>query len=106
MDFKDDKLDRMSHHIETMAKELYAVRKVVINKEKEQEKIAKKEKRRKESLKKAQKKFKNISTNFKTEDFKKIEKRVKELGISRSNYIQKLVLMDLEKRLLKKSSGI
>ncbi len=102
MDFEDDKLDRMSHHIETMAKELYVVRKAVINKEKEKEKIAKKEKKRRESLKKAQKKFKNISTNFNIEDFQKIEKRLKELGISKSNYIQKLVLLDLKEKLLKK----
>ena len=102
MDFEDDKLDRMSHHIETMAKELYVVRKAVINKEKEKEKIAKKEKKPRESLKKAQKKFKNISTNFNIEDFQKIEKRLKELGISKSNYIQKLVLLDLKEKLLKK----
>lgn len=99
--FEDEKIDKMSHHIESMSKELFQVKQAVLQDKKEKEKLAKKDKKRRNSLNKAQKKFKNISTNFKTEDFKEIEKRLNELNLNSSAYIKKLVALDLEKHILK-----
>jgi len=46
---------KMVHHIESINKEMFTIKEV----------LRSKSKKRAESLKKAQKKFKNISTNFK-----------------------------------------
>lgn len=92
---KDDKIDKIAHHIESISKEMYQVKKAVLKEKEAKEKFAKKDKKRLESLKKAQKKFKNVSANFKTEEFVKIENRLKELQINASTYIKKLIEIDL-----------
>lgn len=98
--FEDEKIDRISHHVESMSKELFQVKKAVLQDKKVKEKLAKKDKKRRNSLNKAQKKFKNVSTNFKIEDFKKIEKRLNELNINASSYIKQLVALDLKSNLV------
>ncbi len=106
MAINDEKLDKIVHHVKKVAEEMYAVKKAVIKEQEEKKRIAKKEQRRRESLKRAQKKFKNISTNFKIDDYNDILKRVEELNISKSNYIHKLVLLDLKQKLLKKEEDL
>jgi len=98
---EDEKIDKISHHIESLSIEMHEVKKAILVDKKTKEILAKREKKRRDSLKKAQKKFKNISTNFKIEEFDKIKKRLDELNISSSSYLQKLVSLDLEKHILK-----
>lgn len=93
--YEDEDIEKISHHIESLSADVYKIRKSFEEKEKVQKKLSKKDKRRKESLKKAQKKFKNISTNLKSELYEKFEKRILELNMSKSAYITKLILDDL-----------
>lgn len=51
--------------------------------------------RRKEQLKKAQAKFKQIKTNVNTDFFDEIEKRISFLDTNISNYLQTLIKSDL-----------
>jgi len=98
------KIDKMVHHIESINKEMFTIKEAVLKEKAEKEVLRSKSKKRAESLKKAQKKFKNISTNFKEDEFKSIETRVDELGLSKSAYIKKLVEKDLKEKLLKPST--
>jgi uncharacterized protein YpbB len=98
--YEEEKIDKISHHIESLSTEMHEVKKAILEEKKIKEKLAKKDKKRRDSLKKAQKKFKNISTNFKIEDFEEIKKRLDELNISSSSYLQKLVTIDLEEHII------
>lgn len=98
--FEDEKIDKISHHIESMSKELFQVKKAVLQDKKVKEKLAKKDKKRRNSLNKAQKKFKNVSTNFRTDEYEKIQVRLKELNLNASSYMKKLVALDLEKHII------
>lgn len=98
--FEDDKIEKISHHIESLSEEMHQVKKAVLKEKEIKEKLAKKDKKRRNSLSKAQKKFKNISTNFKIEEYAKIQKRLDDLKLNSSAYIKKLIAHDLEKKLL------
>lgn len=94
-DFSTQNIDKISHNIASLSKDMYEIKKTILSKEKEKEKISKKDKKRRESLKKAQAKFKNVSTNLSTEDYEKFEKRFIELGMSKSAYLKKLIMEDI-----------
>ncbi|RXJ98099.1 hypothetical protein CRU98_11320 [Arcobacter sp. CECT 8986] len=94
-DFSTQNINKISHNIASLSKDMYEIKKTILYKEKEKEKISKKDKRRRESLKKAQAKFKNVSTNLSLEDYEKFEKRFKELKMSKSAYLKKLIMDDL-----------
>jgi len=96
-DFQIQNIDKISHNIASLSKDMYEIKKTILSKEKEKEKISKKDKRRRESLKKAQAKFKNVSTNLSIKDYEDFEKRFKELKMSKSAYLKKLILDDLNK---------
>ena len=94
-DFKDDNLNKISHHIESLSKDMYEIKNIIKEKEKVEKKLSKRDIRRRKSLKKAQKKFKNVSTNLKSDIYKKFQERVLELKTTKSNYIKNLILKDL-----------
>lgn len=96
-DFQTQNIDKIFHNIASLSKDMYEIKKTILSKEKDKEKMSKKDKRRRESLKKAQAKFKNVSTNLSTEDYEKFEKRFIELGMSKSAYLKKLIINDLNK---------
>lgn len=96
-DFSTQNIDKISHNIASLSKDMHEIKKTILSKEKEKGKIAKKDKRRRESLKKAQAKFKNVSTNLSIKDYENFEKRFKKLGMSKSAYLKKLILNDLNK---------
>jgi len=91
----DEYIEKISHNIESLSTDVYKIRKTFEENEKLQKKLSKKDRKRRESLKKAQKKFKNISTNLNIELYKKFEKRISELKMTKSAYITKLILKDL-----------
>ncbi|AXH11410.1 hypothetical protein [Halarcobacter bivalviorum] len=94
-DLSTQNIDKISYNIASLSKDMYEIKKTILSKEKEKEKISKKDKKRRESLKKAQAKFKNVSTNLSAEDYEKFEKRSIELGMSKSAYLKKLIMDDL-----------
>ncbi|PLY09660.1 MAG: hypothetical protein C0625_00210 [Arcobacter sp.] len=94
-DFSAQNIDKISHNIASLSKDMYEIKKTILSKEKDKEKLSKKDKRRRESLKKAQAKFKNVSTNLSTKDYENFEKRFKELKMSKSAYLKKLIMDDL-----------
>lgn len=96
-DFSAQDIDKISHNIASLSKDMYEIKKTILSKEKEKEKISKKDKKRRESLKKAQAKFKNVSTNLSIKDYENFEKRFKKIGMSKSAYLKKLILDDLNK---------
>jgi len=96
---------KMAHHIESINKEMFTIKEALLKEKEEKIVLLNKNKKRKESLKKAQKKFKNISTNFKEDEFKDIEARVDELGLSKSAYIQALVYKDIKEKILTTKSS-
>lgn len=96
-EFSPQNIDKISHNIASLSKDMYEIKKTILSKEKEKEKISKKDKKRRESLKKAQAKFKNVSTNLSIKDYEDFEKRFKELKMSKSAYLKKLILDDLNK---------
>lgn len=104
--YKNEDIKRISHNIESLSADVYKIRKSFEKKEKIQKKLSVKEKRRRESLRKAQKKFKNISTNLKIEIYEKLEKRIAELNISKSAYVAKLILDDLNNSTVLKRSDL
>lgn len=55
--------------------------------------------KRKEQLKKAQSKFKQLKTNVNERELQEIETRVKELNTTKSNYIKTLIKKDIKKEL-------
>ena len=55
--------------------------------------------KRKQQLKAAQTKFKQIKTNVNKRELEEIEKRIKELNTTKSNYIKTLIKKDIKKEL-------
>ncbi len=94
--FDDEGIGKISHHIESLSKDMHEIKKSILEKEVEHKRLLKKEKERKESLKKAQKKFRNVSTNLNLELYEKFEKMVKEKNITKSKYVQKIILDDIK----------
>jgi len=95
-------IDRISHNIRSLSEDMHEIKKTIIEKEEKNKNIAKKLEKRRKSLKKAQSRFKNVSTNLKVEEYEKFEKRLKELNLSKSAYLKKLILDDLEKAVKEK----
>lgn len=94
-DFQIQNIDKISHNIASLSKDMYEIKKTILSREKDKEKLSKKDKRRRESLKKAQAKFKNVSTNLSVKDYENFEKRFKKLGLSKSAYLKKLIMDDI-----------
>ena len=90
-------IDRISHNIRSLSQDMYIIKKAVLDKEKEINTSKKQNKKRLNSLKKAQMKFKNISTNLKIDEYKEFEKRLEKLKMNKSAYLKKLILDDLKK---------
>lgn len=88
---QDENINKISHHIASLSKDMYLVKKTIIAKEKEREKLSKKDKNRRESLKKAQARFKNVSTNLSLDEYEKFENKLAEVGMSKSAYLKKLI---------------
>lgn len=95
-DENDSNLDKISSDINFLSKTLHEVKTLIKDKEKKLDTISKRDKRRRESLKKAQKKFVNIATNIKFDDYNKLESRLKELKMSKSAYLKMLIENDLK----------
>jgi len=87
-----ENIDMISHNIRSLSIDMSEIKKTFLEKEKEKNRLLKKDKRRRESLKKAQLKFKNVSTNLNIDDYKKFEKKLIELKISKSAYLKKLII--------------
>jgi len=94
--FDDEGIGKISHHIESLSKDMHEIKKSILKKEVGQKRLLKKEKKRKESLKKAQKKFRNVSTNLSLELYEKFEKMIKEKNMTKSEYIQKMILDNIK----------
>jgi hypothetical protein len=88
-------LGKLSSDIDFLSRTLNEVKILVKNKEEKLKIISKRDKKRRESLKKAQKKFVNVSTNIKAEEYEKLEKKLKELKMSKSAYLKMLIENDL-----------
>jgi len=93
--FKDENLDRISHHIKSLSKDMYEIKNLIKDKEKVEKELSKRDTKRRKSLRKAQKKFKNVSTNLKSDVYKKFQERALELKTTKSNYLKNLILKDL-----------
>ena len=91
-----ENIDRISHNMESLSKDVHEIKKTFQEKEKEKEKLLKKDIKRRKSLKKAQLKFKNVSTNLNIKDYEKFEKKFIKLKISKSAYLKNLILDDLD----------
>lgn len=89
-------LGKLSSDIDFLSRTLNEVKILVKNKEEKLKVISKRDKKRRESLKKAQKKFVNVSTNIKAEEYKKLGKKLKELKMSKSAYLKMLIENDLK----------
>lgn len=94
-DLKDENLEKISHNMDFLSKTLYEVKTLISDKERKQEVISRRDKKRRESLKKAQKKFIIIATNIKSDEYVKLESRLKELNMSKSAYLKMLIDKDL-----------
>ena len=88
-------LGKLSSDIDFLSRTLNEVKILVKNKEEKLKIISKRDKKRRESLKKAQKKFVNVSTNIKAAEYEKLEKKLKELKMSKSAYLKMLIENDL-----------
>ena len=84
-------LHKISSNIHSLSKTLHEVKTLVKDKEEKLKVISKRDKKRRESLKNAQKKFVNVSTNIKAEEYTKLENRLKELKMSKSAYLKMLI---------------
>lgn len=91
----DLNLEKISSDIDFLSRTLNEVKSLVKNKEEKLKVISKRDKKRRESLKKAQKKFVNVSTNIKVEEYEKLEMKLKELKFSKSAYLKMLIENDL-----------
>ena len=89
-------LGKLSSDIDFLSRTLNEVKTLVKNKEEKLKVISKRDKKRRESLKKAQKKFINVSTNLKVEEYEKLEMKLKELKLSKSAYLKILIENDLK----------
>ena len=88
-------LGKLSSDIDFLSRTLNEVKTLVKNKEEKLKVISKRDKKRRESLKKAQKKFVNVLTNIKAEEYEKLETKLKELKMSKSAYLKMLIENDL-----------
>ena len=88
-------LGKLSSDIDFLSRTLNEVKTLVKNKEEKLKVISKRDKKRRESLKKAQKKFVNVSTNIKAEEYEKLETKLKELKMNKSAYLKMLIENDL-----------
>ena len=88
-------LGKLSSDIDFLSRTLNEVKTLVKNKEEKLKVISKRDKKRRESLKKAQKKFVNVSTNIKAEKYEKLGTKLKELKMSKSAYLKMLIENDL-----------
>ncbi len=88
-------LGKLSSDIDFLSRTLNEVKILVKNKEEKLKIISKRDKKRRESLKKAQKKFVNVSTNIKAEEYEKLKTKLKELKMSKSAYLKMLIENDL-----------
>ena len=89
-------LHKISSNIHSLSKTLHEVKTLIKDKEEKLKVISKRDKKRRESLKNAQKKFVNVSTNIKADEFTKLENRLKELKMSKSAYLKMLIENDLK----------
>ena len=94
-DDNESDLHKISSNINSLSKTLHEVKTLIKDKEEKLKVISKRDKKRRESLKNAQKKFVNVSTNIKVEEYTKLESRLKELKISKSAYLKMLIEKDL-----------
>lgn len=94
-DDNESDLHKISSNIHSLSKTLHEVKTLIKDKEEKLKVISKRDKKRRESLKNAQKKFVNVSTNIKAEEYGKLENRLKELKISKSAYLKMLIENDL-----------
>lgn len=95
-DDNESDLHKISSNIHSLSKTLHEVKTLIKDKEEKLKVISKRDKKRRESLKNAQKKFVNVSTNIKAEEYAKLENRLKELKISKSAYLKMLIENDLK----------
>ena len=95
-DDNESDLHKISSNINSLSKTLHEVKTLIKDKEEKLKVISKRDKKRRESLKNAQKKFVNISTNIKAEEYAKLENRFKELNLSKSAYLKMLIEKDLK----------
>lgn len=100
-----DKLDKIDHNIRSLANDMHNVKEIILVKDKEKKELEKKDKKRQDSLNKAQKKFFNISTNLKEKENEMLQNRLKELNMSKSAYLKKLLDDDFEKAKKEKESN-
>ncbi|MGE4397734.1 MAG: hypothetical protein AB7D34_09875 [Sulfurimonas sp.] len=94
-DDNESDLHKISSNIHFLSKTLHEVKTLIKDKEEKLKVISKRDKKRRESLKNAQKKFVNVSTNIKAEEYTKLENRLKELKMSKSAYLKMLIENDL-----------
>lgn len=95
-DDNESDLHKISSNIHSLSKTLHEVKTLIKDKEEKLKVISKRDKKRRESLKNAQKKFVNVSTNIKAEEYTKLESRLKELKMSKSAYLKMLIEKDLK----------
>ena len=95
-DDNESDLHKISSNIHSLSKTLHEVKTLIKDKEEKLKVISKRDKKRRESLKNAQKKFVNVSTNIKAEEYTKLENRLKELNTSKSAYLKILIENDLK----------
>ena len=94
-DDNESDLHKISSNIHSLSKTLHEVKTLIKDKEEKLKVISKRDKKRRESLKNAQKKFVNVSTNIKAEEYTKLENRLKELKMRKSAYLKMLIENDL-----------
>lgn len=94
-DDNESDLHKISSNIHSLSKTLHEVKTLIKDKEEKLKVISKRDKKRRESLKNAQKKFVNVSTNIKAEEYVKLEIKLKELSMSKSAYLKMLIEEDL-----------
>lgn len=95
-DDNESDLHKISSNINSLSKTLHEVKTLIKDKEEKLKVISKRDKKRRESLKNAQKKFVNVSANIKAEEYTKLEKRLQELKMSKSAYLKMLIDEDLK----------
>lgn len=96
MDSKNLNFGKLTSDIDFLSRTLKEVKTLIKDKEEKLQVVAKRDKKRRESLKRAQKKFVNVSTNIKAEEYVKLELKLKELKMSKSAYLKMLIENDLE----------
>ncbi len=88
-------LGKLTSDIDFLSRTLKEVKTLIKDKEEKFQVVAKRDRKRRESLKKAQKRFVNVSTNIKAEEYVKLESKLKELKMSKSAYLKMLIEKDI-----------